>query len=282
MREPVIIIRYKRIFYNDTFGCLLDGLATIGKINEDSHSVTTMSAKEDQPLVSVGEKITLEWAEEGGKSRTIHAKVVSVTLSSKKKHGSYYKYELSLYKENNEIISTRLANLPWERKSKSSKRVRNDEVTETVSPPVADGTDSINAKKQKVNAATSGANNTVHTGITPESLQYIVAPMVGGSELAFRLLCRKYGATIAYTPMMSSERFAVDEEYRKTEFQTTPEDRPLVAHFSANDPKVFLQAALLVQDKCDAIGKWLSRCCDITVPYFATYGSANKVFCIAL
>jgi hypothetical protein len=24
----------------------------------------------------------------------------------------------------------------------------------------------------------------------------------------------------------------VDEEYRKEEFQTTPEDRPLVAHFS--------------------------------------------------
>lgn len=210
-----------------------------------------MSAKEDVPLVSVGEKITLEWAEEGGKSRTIHAKVASVTLSSKRKHGSYYKYELSFYKENNEIISTRLINLPWERKSKSAKRSRNDEPTESVS--TAKAIDETKAKKQKVNAATSSTSN--HTGITPESLKYIVAPMVGGSELAFRLLCRKYGATIAYTPMMSSERFAVDEEYRKAEFQTTPEDRPLVAHFSANDPKVFLQAALLVQDQCDAIGK---------------------------
>jgi len=223
-----------------------------------------MSSKEDPPLVSVGEKITLEWAEEGGKSRTIHAKVVSVTLSSKKKHGSYYKYELSLYKENNEIISTRLANLPWERKNTSIKRARNDEVTETISAPIAKSNDEASSKKQKVNAVASSANRTSNstlTGITPESLQYIVAPMVGGSELAFRLLCRKYGATIAYTPMMSSERFAVDEEYRKAEFQTTPEDRPLVAHFSANDPKVFLQAALLVQDQCDAIGKW-SRCCD--------------------
>ena len=44
-------------------------------------------------------------------------------------------------------------------------------------------------------------------------------------------------------------------EYRKIEFQTTSEDRPLVAHFSANDPRTFLAAAKLVESKCDAIGK---------------------------
>jgi hypothetical protein len=47
--------------------------------------------------------------------------------------------------------------------------------------------------------------------------------------------------------------FAVDPAYRDVEFQTTPEDRPLVAHFSANDPHELLAAALLVQDRCDAI-----------------------------
>jgi tRNA-dihydrouridine synthase 1 len=83
--------------------------------------------------------------------------------------------------------------------------------------------------------------------------RYILAPMVGASELPFRLLCRRYGTTLAYTPMMDSGRFATEDEYRAQEFQCTPQDRPLVAHFSANDPKTFLQAAKLVEHRCDAI-----------------------------
>ena len=73
----------------------------------------------------------------------------------------------------------------------------------------------------------------------------ILAPMVGGSELAFRLLCRKYGADLCYTPMMNSEKFVSDPEYRAKEFTTTTDgsDRPLVAHFSCNKPAVFLEAA---------------------------------------
>lgn len=226
----------------------------------------------DMPLVAVGEKIQIQWPEDGGSSRTINAKVTAVSKSSKKKHGSYYKYELTLYKDNNEVLETRLINLPWERKVKSSKRSRE---IDTVEPTKL--IDDKSAKRSKSESLVPPANNfaadsstssavkvTTSSGITPECLRYIVAPMVGGSELAFRLLCRKYGATIAYTPMMSSERFAVDEEYRKTEFQTTPEDRPLVAHFSANDPKVFLQAAKLVQDQCDAIG----RSCQCIFLYF--------------
>jgi hypothetical protein len=48
----------------------------------------------------------------------------------------------------------------------------------------------------------------------------VLAPMVGGSELAFRLLCRRYGVDLAYTPMMMSDQFVNDSEYRAKEFQT--------------------------------------------------------------
>jgi tRNA-dihydrouridine synthase 1 len=54
--------------------------------------------------------------------------------------------------------------------------------------------------------------------------------------------------------MMNSERFAVDEEYRAEQFQSAPEDRPLVAHFSGNNPNVMLKAARLIENQCDAIG----------------------------
>uniref|UniRef100_A0A166AYI9 DUS-like FMN-binding domain-containing protein n=1 Tax=Daucus carota subsp. sativus TaxID=79200 RepID=A0A166AYI9_DAUCS len=48
----------------------------------------------------------------------------------------------------------------------------------------------------------------------------IVAPMVDNSELPFRLLCRKYGATAAYTPMLHSRIFTENEKYRLQEFTT--------------------------------------------------------------
>lgn len=48
----------------------------------------------------------------------------------------------------------------------------------------------------------------------------IVAPMVDNSELPFRMLCRKYGAEAAYTPMLHSRIFTETEKYRTQEFTT--------------------------------------------------------------
>ncbi|KAJ3672433.1 hypothetical protein LUZ60_007154 [Juncus effusus] len=81
----------------------------------------------------------------------------------------------------------------------------------------------------------------------------IVAPMVDNSELPFRMLCRKYGAEGAYTPMLHSRIFTENEKYRSMEFTTCKEDRPLFVQFCANDPKILLEAAKRVEPFCDYV-----------------------------
>lgn len=136
-------------------------------------------------------------------------------------------------------------------------------------------------RKKKKKPKLSGSDATSGNGggaIKVKSRQlpphkYILAPMVGGSELAFRLLCRRYASRdlLCYTPMMSSERFAVEPDYRKEAFQTCPEDRPLVAHFSANDPETLLAAARHVEGRCDAID--LNLGCPQRIAHSGHFGS---------
>ncbi|CAN8063990.1 unnamed protein product [Agarophyton chilense] len=85
------------------------------------------------------------------------------------------------------------------------------------------------------------------------SPRYVVAPMVDASELPFRDLCRRYGANLAYTPMLHSASFVRDSKYRAEHFTTHQQDRPLVAQFCANNAHTFVEAAKLLQANVDAV-----------------------------
>lgn len=82
-----------------------------------------------------------------------------------------------------------------------------------------------------------------------------LAPMVGNSEHAYRILARRYGADVCYTEMVNCK------VYNKTKanptnnnwFTTDNMDRPLVIQICGNDPIEMSQACLSLQEHCDAI-----------------------------
>ena len=150
------------------------------------------------------------------------------------------------------VLKTSLIDVKYKLRKRKSKQLLPTSLTSQIIPP-------------------SGNKIIAREKLKGVDVTRICAPMVGGSELAFRLLTRRHGATLCYTPMISSAKFPIDEKYRADEFQTTPEDRPLVAHFSANDPQQLLQSALLVQDKCDAID--LNLGCPQRIAHAGHFGS---------
>ncbi|KIO28647.1 hypothetical protein M407DRAFT_179787 [Tulasnella calospora MUT 4182] len=89
----------------------------------------------------------------------------------------------------------------------------------------------------------------------------IVGPMVDQSELAWRILSRRYGAQLVYTPMISARVFADPGQkiFREDAFNILlgeeggPEDRPLFIQFAANDPNALLTSAKMVEPYADAI-----------------------------
>ena len=87
------------------------------------------------------------------------------------------------------------------------------------------------------------------------SCRHVAGPMVGASDLAFRLLCRRHGADTCYTEMLFSSRLVDEPGYAERKLQTCPADRPLIVQLQGSDPDTVAAAAALVEQRCpcDAI-----------------------------
>jgi nifR3 family TIM-barrel protein len=81
--------------------------------------------------------------------------------------------------------------------------------------------------------------------------RFCVAPMVGQSDIAFRLLCLRHGASVCWTEMFYSQRIVEDEGYLPEVLQSCAEDRPLIVQICGNEPEVMAAAAAKIEDYCN-------------------------------
>jgi len=93
------------------------------------------------------------------------------------------------------------------------------------------------------------------------NLRYVAAPMVNQSDMPFRLLVRRHGATVSYTQMYNPDRLLNDQEYLEYHIRDLTLGRsddhlshPIVAQLCGNDPDLIVQAGRKLQGHCDAIG----------------------------
>ncbi|GAB6035926.1 hypothetical protein JCM15519_04850 [Fundidesulfovibrio butyratiphilus] len=69
-----------------------------------------------------------------------------------------------------------------------------------------------------------------------------LAPLAGYSDLAFRLLCRDYGAACAVTEMVSAKGMVYHSPGTAELLATTPEDAPLVVQLFGSEPEMIARA----------------------------------------
>ncbi|KAL9188313.1 hypothetical protein ACHAXT_006691 [Thalassiosira profunda] len=102
----------------------------------------------------------------------------------------------------------------------------------------------------------SHADRYPHVPSSLRTTPLVVAPMVDASDLPYRLLARRHGSNLCFTPMIHARMFTERPGYRKKfwKYHGMPaEDRPLIAQFCGHDKDVLLKAMKLVEHQVDGV-----------------------------
>lgn len=83
--------------------------------------------------------------------------------------------------------------------------------------------------------------------------KFFLAPMVDVTNLAFRLLCRKYGAAMAYTEQLSSLAILRDNPRTLRLAETNEQDTPVGLQLFGRNPELLVEAANKLKKNFDVI-----------------------------
>ncbi len=75
-----------------------------------------------------------------------------------------------------------------------------------------------------------------------------LAPMAGITDLAFRTLCKEYGADLVVSEMVSSRGLHYKDKKTKELLQTNDTEAPLIVQLFGNEPDIMAEAAKILED----------------------------------
>lgn len=81
----------------------------------------------------------------------------------------------------------------------------------------------------------------------------MLAPLAGITNHAFRLICRREGACMAFTEMVSVNGMVREGENSWKLLQSSPEDRPLGVQLFGDSPELLAKAAEMTGDQADLL-----------------------------
>lgn len=70
-----------------------------------------------------------------------------------------------------------------------------------------------------------------------------LAPMAGVTDLAFRVICKQYGAGLVYSEMVSAKGLYYKDKKTADLLQIAPAERPCAVQFFGSDPEIMAQTA---------------------------------------
>ncbi|PIE57647.1 MAG: tRNA dihydrouridine synthase DusB [Desulfobulbus propionicus] len=87
--------------------------------------------------------------------------------------------------------------------------------------------------------------STLHIGSLRLDSSFVLAPLAGYTDLAFRLLCREYGAGLVFSEMVSCHGLTYGQKNTLVLLESHPKERPFGIQLFGSEPEVMGKAAAI-------------------------------------